>query len=95
MFELGKVFVTAGVQIKLMESQEGSIQVKMCLMSHSMGNYGELDEFDTEQNDKVLQGGFTHGRILSKYTILNREIYIITEESTNGKITTVLLTSEY
>ena len=61
------------------------------LQRHLAGDWGELDEHDTRENELSLQHGW---RLLSAYTLSTGvKVWIITEATRES--TTILLPSEY
>lgn len=85
LFEFGACSVTRGANEYLTQDQ-------MCrlLQRHSTGDFGELCEEDIQTNMNSIKYG---DRVLSKYTVDDREYYVITEA--NRSYTTILLTDEY
>jgi hypothetical protein len=87
-FELGQVVATPGALAALQEANQPAIDFAM---RHQSGDWGELDEFDKQQNNLALQQGT---RILSAYTLSTSvKIWIITEA--DRSVTTFLLPDEY
>ena len=65
------------------------------LARHAQGDWGELDNFDKQQNDTAVKEGY---RILSAYDVPigggeTERIWIITEA--DRSVTTTLLPEEY
>jgi hypothetical protein len=65
------------------------------LARHAKGDWGDLDDFDTRQNNTAVKEGY---RILSAYEVTaengeTERIWIITEADRSA--TTILLPSEY
>ena len=86
LFPMGKVVITRGASIELDQDD-----VLRCLVRHSTGNWGELEEFDWTQNDDALEYG---GRLFSSYlTRSGISFWIITE--CDRSATTILLPKEY
>ena len=88
LFPLGHVVMTAGVAAL-------NVDIAPFLARHEQGDWGEIDDFDTRQNETALKQNL---RILSAYTvpIANDEIvkiWIITEADRSA--TRLLLPSEY
>jgi hypothetical protein len=84
LFNLGYVVMTAGA---------AALEVDFIpyLIRHAAGDWGELDDFDKQQNDLAVKEGF---RILSAYNIDGGvRIWIITEGDRSA--TTVLLPEDY
>jgi hypothetical protein len=89
LFELGHVVMTLGVA-------DLNVDVAPLLARHAHGDWGELDNFDKQQNDTAVKEGY---RILSAYDVPiggngeTERIWIITESDRSS--TTVLKPSEY
>jgi hypothetical protein len=84
LFNLGYLVMTAGA---------AALEVDFIpyLVRHAAGDWGELDDFDKQQNDLAVKEGC---RILSAYnTNEGVWIWIITEADRSA--TTVLLPEEY
>jgi len=84
LFNLGYVVMTVGA---------AALEVDFIpyLIRHAAGDWGELDDFDKQQNDLAVKQGL---RILSAYdTDEGVRIWIITESDRSA--TTVLLPDEY
>ena len=61
------------------------------LVRHMNGDWGELDEFDREQNERAVGHG---GRLMSRYSTRSGTVFwIITEH--DRSYTTILLPMEY
>ena len=87
-FSLGETFITPGAQEALDIAGETALQF---LRRHTSGDWGEISEDDTKENELSLQKGF---RLLSAYrTIKGQQLWIITEADRTS--TTILLPSEY
>jgi hypothetical protein len=87
-FPLGQVVATPGALAALQETGEEPTQY---LRRHNGGDWGELGNHDTQENETSLQHGF---RLLSAYTLRNGvKIWIITEADRSS--TTILLPQEY
>jgi hypothetical protein len=88
LFDLGQVVATPGALSALRRSSQGPGEL---LTKHARGEWGDLDEHDTEANRTALREG---GRILSSYkTRLGDVIWVITEADRSS--TCLLLPSEY
>ena len=86
LFPMGKLVITRGASAELEQDS-----VLRCLVRHSAGDWGELEEFDWKQNDDAVEYG---GRILSSYrTRCGTRFWIITE--CDRSVTTILLPEEY
>jgi len=82
------VVATPGALAALQESGE---EPTAYLRRHNGGDWGELDEHDSVENELSLQHGF---RLLSAYTLRSGvKIWIITEADRSS--TTILLPCEY
>ena len=87
-FALGQTFITPGAQEVLESSGETAIQF---LRRHVSGDWGNLDDYDREQNAMALKGS---GRLFSVYhTEAGKKFYVITEH--DRSVTTVLLPEDY
>jgi hypothetical protein len=87
-FQPGQIVATPGALEAFRASGESPLTF---LQRHLAGNWGELDEYDTRENELSLQQGW---RILSAYTLSTGvKIWIITEATREP--TTILLPSEY
>ena len=60
------------------------------LFRHLTGDWGDMDEFDRQQNDLAVKDG---GRIFSAYQTLAGKLWLITESDRSA--TTFLLPDEY
>jgi hypothetical protein len=88
LFELGHVVMTAGAAAL-------DVDFAPYLAMHGQGQWGQLDRFDWQQNDRAVQEGL---RILSAYDVpMNggetERIWIITEA--DRTVTSVILPAEY
>ena len=93
LFPLGRVLMTANLQHKLSEAiPEGWDQeLKKMIDRYVSGDWGDLEEFDRQQNDSALKDG---GRIFSAYhTSDGTKLYVITEA--DRSYTTALLPEDY
>lgn len=90
--QLGFLNMTNGVAAWIDEDESGrrSVEINKRLTKHASGDWGKLDKFDKDQNEKALESG---GRILSAYKIGGTKIWIITEA--DRRSTTILFPSEY
>lgn len=85
-FPIGRVVITRGASAEISQDE-----VLRGLVSHMRGDWGELDEFDWNQNDAALKDGI---RLLSNYlTRDGKRFWIITEH--DRSVTTILLPDEY
>lgn len=85
-FPLGQLVITRGAYDKLSE-----LDVNKAINRHVIGDWGELDERDREENDIAVDHG---GRLMSRYTAGTGAVFwIITEY--DRSVTTILLPLEY
>ena len=88
LFELGTVVATPGALKALEEAGQTPLEF---LARHWAGDWGELSDFDVQENELALEEGF---RLLSSYrTAKGDKIWVITEA--DRSVTTLLLPSEY
>ena len=89
LFPLGAVYMTPGASEALEESDQQPFEF---LSRHQRGDWGDLCEDDTRENQLSVKEGF---RILSSYRTAKgkTKIWIITEA--DRSVTTLLLPSEY
>lgn len=86
LFESGQLVSTRGAIREFTQPEAFEL-----LTRHFNGDWGDLDDFDKEQNDIALKGG---GRLLSAYEFPpDRKLWIITEA--DRSVTTMLLPEEY
>jgi hypothetical protein len=87
-FPLGRIVATPGALEALEEAGETPYSF---LARHVSGDWGEVDEHDSQENElSVIQGL----RLLSAYTLsTSTKLWIITEADRSA--TTLLLPSEY
>jgi len=87
-FPFGQVVATPGVLQALEEAGETPATL---LRRHITGDWGEVDEYDRQENERSLVDGC---RLLSAYTLsTGTKLWIITEADRSS--TTLLLPSEY
>ncbi len=87
-FALGQTVMTSGVAAAFEEAHE---QPFGYIRRHSIGDWGELDEHDRQENEFSLTRNL---RLLSAYTLSSgTRIWIITEADRSA--TTILLPEEY
>ncbi len=85
-FELGRTLITATAA-----ARHTPHFVRLCLVRHHGGDWGDLDPEDTAANKAALRDG---SRLLSSYTDPEQgKLWIITEW--DRSVTTVLLPSDY
>lgn len=93
LFDLGHVHATPGAMAALESSQQKPAEF---LDRHATGDWGELDEHDTQANELALADG---SRILSAYVTTEGErVWIITDATDDdGKrlSTCIMLPEEY
>jgi hypothetical protein len=88
LFDLGQVVSTPGALCALKRAAQSPGEF---LTKHARGQWGDLDDHDTEANRAALREG---GRILSSYkTRLGEQVWVITEADRSS--TCILLPSEY
>ena len=84
-FNAGYLVITQGV------SELPQDEVWHNLVRHMKGDWGELEEFDREQNERAVGHG---GRLMSRYSTSSGTVFwIITEH--DRSYTTILLPAEY
>lgn len=87
-FNPGKVVATPAALDALQTAQQNAVHF---LARHLRGDWGELDEADTQANNHALT---CRGRLLSAYTLsTNETLWIITEADRSS--TCLLLPSDY
>ncbi|HMH44457.1 MAG TPA: hypothetical protein VK557_13285 [Pyrinomonadaceae bacterium] len=87
-FPLGQTYVTPGAEEALMIAGQTGIEF---LRRHMSGDFGELTDEDSQENELSLKEGF---RVLSAYrTAHGQTLWLITEADRSS--TTILLPSEY
>ena len=87
-FQPGQIVATPGALDAFEASGESPLAF---LERHLAGDWGELDEHDTRENELSLQHGW---RLLSSYTLnTGVKFWIITEA--DRSVTTFLLPDEY
>jgi hypothetical protein len=87
-FLLGQCVATPGALEALQRNGQEAYDF---LLRHGQGDWGDVDEEDTKENEFSLVHGF---RLLSRYTLKDgTAIYIITEADRSA--TTILLPGEY
>ena len=85
-FPIGRLVITPGAWDGLTQDD-----VIRGLVRHMAGDWGELDEFDWEQNERALEDRL---RLLSRYSARSGTVFwIITEHDRSA--TTILLPDEY
>lgn len=85
-FQPGAIVMTQGAMAALTQDD-----VLKALIRHFAGDWGNLDDFDREQNDLAITNG---GRILSSFeSQTGVKFWVITEADRSA--TTILLPEEY
>ena len=88
-FPLGKTYITPGAEEALALMIAGQTGIDF-LRRHVSGDFGELTDEDSQENELSLREGF---RVLSAYRITRgQRLWIITEADRSS--TTILLASE-
>ena len=93
LFPLGRVVMTTNLQHRLSAAipESWDRQLKEMIDRHVSGDWGDLEEFDRQQNDDALKEG---GRMFSAYhTSDGTKVWIITEA--DRSYTTALLPEDY
>jgi hypothetical protein len=86
LFPLGRTVITRNANDSLHPED-----VKLCLDRHALGDWGDLDEHDLNENKVALAQGL---RLFSAYhDRASVKFYIITER--DRSVTTVLLPEDY
>ena len=89
LFPMGQIVATPGALAAIIDDAQQLPQE--FLQRHSQGDWGEVCEEDSKENNFSVIQGF---RILSAYTLNNgTKIWIITES--DRSVTTILLPEEY
>ena len=84
-FNVGHLVITQGA-LELPQDE-----VWYSLVRHMNGDWGDLDDFDRDENDVALDYG---GRLMSRYATRSGTVFwIITEH--DRSVTTILLPMEY
>jgi len=89
-FSLGAVLVTRGVSSRIASDEAFSKFVISSLARHINGDWGDLCEWDKQENERAVQ---EESRILSAYRHNDDKIWIITEGDRSA--TTILFPEEY
>ena len=85
-FPIGKLVATRGALAELTDDD-----ILLALKRHALGDWGDLNAFDEEQNELALATG---GRLFSVYLSATAiRFYVITESDRSA--TTILLPHEY
>ena len=84
-FNVGELVITQGA------CDLPQDEVWYSLVRHMNGDWGDLDEYDREQNERAVGHG---GRLMSRYSTRSGTVFwIITEY--DRSVTTILLPMEY
>jgi hypothetical protein len=87
-FSLGQILATPGALRELEAARQMPLEF---LMRHVVGDWGDLDPHDIQENERALTVG---ARLFSAYTLANgQRLWIITEHDRSA--TTLLLPAEY
>ncbi len=90
-FEMGGLFLTAGVNSQILEEVRFEMFVIECVKRHLSGDWGDLGKEDKKENELSLKEGY---RLLSSYKYKDEiKIWIITESDRSA--TTILFPEEY
>ena len=87
LFELGHLVATPGAIASL---SEAGVASRDLLRRHVVGDWRDLDSFDSAENTRALETG---ARIFSAYETPAGRIWVITEADRSS--TCILLPSEY
>ncbi len=88
LFALGRLVATPGA-LALLRSAGEDLLPKL-LERHRSGDWGDVPEEDTRENEFSVRHGF---RIISAYRVVGSKLWVITER--DRSVTTLLLPSEY
>ena len=86
----GSIYSTCGVNELMDKNDEYRGKVLQCLFKYMQGDWGDLCEEDKLENERALKEG---DRLLGRYNIEPKPIYIITEWDRRN--TTILFPEEY
>lgn len=93
-FDNAKIFYTCAIVEKSTDDNKFRQAVEKCVRRFNAGDWGEVSEFDGEQNDEAVKNG---DMVLGAYDTSQGRIWIIAESSNAyeyDKIT-VLFPNEY
>lgn len=93
-FDNAKIFYTSAVVEKSSDDNTFRQEVEKCVRRFNAADWGEVSEFDCEQNDETVKEG---GMVLGAYNTSQGWVWIIAESSNAyeyDKIT-VLFPNEY
>ena len=91
--DMGEVFVTVGINVKMDQSDTFSRDVVLSLHKFESGDWGDTSEEDALLNDRSVQDGTMD--IMGAYETTEGRIWIKTDKMPDKTITTVLFPSEY
>lgn len=91
MFNMGKLYMTRGINDTIADSTKFSKEILKCLARYKNHDWGEMCEEDKALNDEAVSSG--ESRILAAYKTSEGKVYIITEW--DRSVTTILFASEY
>lgn len=91
MFNMGKLYMTCGINNEIANNTQFSKEILKCLARYKNRDWGEMCEEDKEMNNEAVKSG--NDRILAAYNTSKGKVYIITEWDRSA--TTVLFTHEY
>ena len=89
-FELGNVYITSGVAEEIENDKNYLNKVLQSLARYISCDWGNLTNEDKRLNNEAIKNG---ERLLARYNIEPRAIYIITEWDRSA--TTILFPEEY
>ncbi len=93
LFPLGRIVMTANLhrQLQAADPEHWEEKLKGFIDRHASGDWGNLEEFDRQQNNSALEDG---SRIFSAYhTSDGTKVWVITEA--DRSYTTALLPEDY
>lgn len=93
LFDLGEVFVTAGINARMDKSDAFSRDVVLSLHQFESGDWGETSEEDALLNDRSIQDGTMD--VMGAYETSEGRIWVKTDKMPYKTITTVLFPDEY
>ena len=94
-FEMGRLVMTTALDQDLKESDPSGgwqDELNLFVSRHLFGDFGDMDEHDTAQNNAAIESG--EDRVFSSYTTTKGiKLWIITEW--NRSYTTILRPADY
>ena len=94
-FEMGRLVITTALQQELTESDTEKgwhDEINLLVSRHLFGDFGDMDENDTAQNNAAIASG--EDRVMSSYTTTKGiKLWVITEW--DRSITTLLRPEDY